>query len=248
MNKIIISGKTDSQLKEYNIYGFSGSYLASNLLSHKPHSALIENSYWRAFLFYNPAKISYHLPQDSLGVTFSNDQVLFAIADGVSIVGGTPNNLSGHMSLDLMKASLIHNEETKYETIRNAYSKTRLKGASTLQFGKISGSKLEAHFFGSIEDLGLSYYLDEYNKLVSFLADNGDFFPQSWQVEPILRDNLILKGIVSTSDGAKFSEDNSLLLLSLLGRGSSEEQIRQTLLDILPYSLDDQSAIFIIKR
>ena len=248
MNKITISGKTNSLLEKDGIYGFSGAYLKPNSLVREPYFSLVENNYWKVFLFYNPADVSHHLPQDSLGMVFRDDQVLFAIADGVSIVGGTHDNLSGEVSLDLMKASLLQNGEAKYENIQSEYASKRLRGASTLQFGKISKSQLEAQFFGSIEDLGLSFYMNEHNKLIDFIVDGNDFFPQSWKVKEVSQNNIPLKGVVSTSDGVKLTEDNSLILLSILERESSEEEISQKLLNVLPYSPDDQSVILIIKR
>lgn len=248
MSNVLNLGKTEPYLKSIGIYGFSGSLVKQNTIKRTHRFALIENDYWRVFLYYNPADVRHHLPQDSLGFVFREKEVIFAIADGVSIVGGTHENLSGNVSLDLMKASLLQTEDDVYETIRNEYSNKRLKGASTLQFGRISTSMIEAHFFGPIDDLGLSYYLDENQKLVSFLSDGYDFFPQSWNAKQILQNDLTVNGIISTTDGARFRGDSALSLLSFLSKNKPEEEVGQKLLELLPISPDDQSVILIAKR
>lgn len=248
MSNSVNLGKTDSYLESIGIYGFSGSLVKQDAIKRTHHFALIENDYWRVFLYYNPADVRHHLPQDSLGVVFKENEVFFAIADGVSVVGGTHENLSGNVSLDLMKASLLQTEGDEYETIRNEYAKKRLRGASTLQFGKISTSMIEAHFFGPIDDLGLSHYLDGNQKLVSFLSDGHDFFPQSWSAKQDLQKDIIVNGIISTTDGAKFREEDALLLLLFLSNNSSAEEVGQKLLELIPISADDQSVVLIVKR
>lgn len=248
MNKTITSRKTDPQLEKLGIYGFSGSYLEQNLFTKKYHSVLIENTDWKAFLFYKPAETNYHLPQDSLGITFRDEQILFAIADGVSIVGGTNDNLSGHVSSDLMKASLVEENEIPYESIGQEYAGKRLRGASTLQFGKMSVSKLEAHFLGSLENLGSSYYEDKQHKLTNFIADGKDFFPQTWEATQIVINNAGLNGIISSSDGARISESEASKLLLAMKTKSTEERIEEDIIKVIPYSPDDQSVVLIIKR
>lgn len=248
MNSVANFEKTDPELESVGIYGYSGSLIKKNIFERNYRLALIENDYWRVFLYYNPAEISHHLPQDSLGFIFKDKEVIFAIADGVSVVGGTHENLSGNVSLDLMKASLLQSENDQYETIRNEYANKRLKGASTLQYGKIGVSMIESHFFGPIDDLGLSYYLDANQKLVSFLSDGYDFFPQSWSAKQNLLNNLALKGAIATTDGARFNEEGALSLLSLLSQSASEEEVGKKLLELIPISPDDQSVILIVKR
>lgn len=248
MSNAVNFGKTDPYLESIGIHGFSGSLVKQDAIKRAHHLALIQNDYWRVFLYYNPADARHHLPQDSLGLIFRDNEVIFAVADGVSIVGGTHENLSGQVSFDLMKASLLQSDGDQYEVIKNEYANKRLRGASTLQFGKISDSMIEAHFFGSVDDLGLSYYLDDNEKLVSFLSDGYDFFPQSWIAKQDLHKNLIVKGVISTTDGAKFREEDALSLLLFLSNNTSTEEVGRKLLELIPISADDQSVVLIVKR
>lgn len=248
MHNIVNSESTDIYLESEGIYGYSGWLLGNDVFERKYRFALFENDYWRVILYYNPADMSHHLPQDSLGFIFKGKEIIYAIADGVSIVGGTHDNLSGKVSLDLMKASLSQNKNDHYESIKNIYASKRLKGASTLQFGKVGTTAIEAHFFGPIEDLGLSYFLGENQKLVNFLSDGYDFFPQSWTPKRVMLDNLSLKGVIASTDGAKFNENDSLLLLSFISRENSKEEICQKIRELIPSSEDDQSVMLAVRR
>lgn len=246
MSNLQLSGNTDKKLKELDIFGYSGFSLDFPLKDRFPYCFLVQNNNWKVFAFYKPADISHHLPQDSLGVVIKKNEIYFSIADGVSIVNSTHDNQSGQVSLDLVKESLTK-KEPDYKFIWNTYKEETLKGASTLQHGRLTPVNIMLDFFGSTDNLGQTYYLNGDGKLINATSDGYDFFPQTLTPKRLLIEKTEFQGIVSTSDGAIFTEQNLSSLIKLVITSSKKDEIQKNLLDCLPNSPDDQSVLVITK-
>lgn len=247
MSDPIIYGSLDKKLQSLGIYGFSGNNLLDSSKVTEYLSATIENDFWKAFLYYKLAETGYHLPQDSLGIAFDRDQILFAIADGVSIIGGTHENSSGDVALNLIKSAL-NNIPNRFNEIGKHYLKKRLRGASTLQSGQVTHLGLTTRFFGEPKNLGSSYYVDKNGTVTDFTTDSEDFFPQSVNAALQTINNYEISKVLVTSDGAKLDEEQARTILNLTDNKQSGEELAKVAISILPTSPDDQSLILIKRK
>lgn len=246
MNNLQLIGNTDKKLKEIEISGYSGYNLAFPSTNRSPYSFLLQNNHWKVFVLYRPADINHHLPQDSLGIVIKKNEIDFSIADGVSIVNSTHDNQSGLVSLELVKESLSK-KTPDYKALWEKQKNNQVKGASTLQHGRITSTEIVIDCFGETNDLGETCYLDSSNKIINLSMNGYDFFPQSLKPKQTVRENIEVKGFVSTSDGVILTEDQLYKLFNSLKTKPEKVEIDKDVLNLLPNSPDDQSIIMSTK-
>lgn len=209
-----------------------------------------ENYY--CVLYHNPAVDSFHQPQDSLGISFNDNDssVRFALADGVSLVKGILENDSGELAKRLVIKMCKDETEDKLHSIKrivNKFQNSEYLGASTLITGEITKeNKLKALFIGSKADIGSVRLL--YNRKIHTIDDSSNGFAgedfRHDQTEQLLPDHYSL---VIASDGAKISDTNLRKILKTIKENPPLETLEKTITDVIEENPDDQSLMIIMK-
>jgi len=168
-----------------NGYGFSGwKYSENNNIG---NVILVQNKNFTIVIYYRSTEKNSHLPQDSVGLFITKDDLQFAIADGVSIVENTIHNKSGLLSYHLINSLPIspkNSLEDYISKISSNFIKTNNVGASTFIYGRLKKRMnkfiLDISLVADPSDTGLNKIFTENNKEIEIINKSYGFIPNNY--------------------------------------------------------------------
>lgn len=253
MDKIESNSKHRLQLKK-NVLTFVGnSYTKGREATRATGDiAHIRHGRYDILLYHNPAVEGFHLPQDAIGVCLKKKkEIIFGLADGVSIVAGTMDNDSGILAHEVV--TYIHrltdsNWKSELTALCQKYLNANILAASTVIWGEVyverGSSNLKILLVGSPHDMGLLKLFKD-NVILNLLNQSSGFIPYMYssRLQKIILPSK--SALLFTTDGIWLEDTAVKELLDLQRTNSDLDDILSFIQKNSSPNKDDQSLLLI---